>query len=115
MEIDLFNSKEKIIDTLNTPTFSCRSPRIWNEYLNKNQNAYGRAILKFANIWATEMELKMNGGIFKDLSNKDINDCSEKADNILGGITGFMYGRAIKILSDTWKYGNELDEWNERS
>jgi hypothetical protein len=28
------------------------------------------------------------------------------------GLTGFMYGMAVSILSKTWKYGEELRIWH---
>lgn len=110
--MSFFDVKE-IPDKFKKPTFSCKSQRIWEDYLEKNKNAYGLTILEFANLWATEMELKMNGGTFKDLTTKDIDECSDKIDDEFGDISGFMYTMAIRVLGDTWKYGTELNEWNE--
>ena len=110
-----FFDVDEVQEKFKKPTFSCRSQRIWQDYLNKNKNAYGLTILEFANLWATEMELKMNGGTFKDLSDEDINYCEKKVLHQFGDITGFMYSMVLRVLKDTWKYGIELDEWNKKS
>lgn len=39
------------------------------------------------------------------------NRLSHEAD--VEGITGFMYGCAVSILSQYWKYGEELRKWNK--
>ena len=37
---------------------------------------------------------------------------SHEAD--VEGITGFMYGCAVSILSQCWKYGEELRKWHNK-
>lgn len=37
---------------------------------------------------------------------------SNEAD--VEGITGFMYGCAVSILSQCWKYGEELRKWHNK-
>ena len=39
-------------------------------------------------------------------------ELSFKADT--EGITGFMYGCAVSILSQCWKYGEELRGWHNK-
>ena len=38
--------------------------------------------------------------------------CSHDADT--DGITGFMYGAAVSILSNHWKYGELLRKWHNK-
>jgi hypothetical protein len=35
---------------------------------------------------------------------------SHEAD--IEGITGFMYGTAVKVLTDCWKHGEDLRKWH---
>ena len=43
---------------------------------------------------------------------KNADRLSHEAD--IEGITGFMYGCAVSILAQCWKYGEELRKWNNR-
>lgn len=47
---------------------------------------------------------------------KTIAECAEKCSFQLGflGITGFMYGCAVGILSVCWKHGEELRKWHNK-
>ena len=78
-----------------------------------NLDPYGHAVYAFAERWAELME-------------KDIEDCggptaaaianfekrSREADT--EGITGFMYGCAVQILSDCWEFGEILRRWHNK-
>ena len=35
-------------------------------------------------------------------------------DADVNGITGFMYGCAVNVLSQVWKYGEELRVWHNK-
>ena len=37
---------------------------------------------------------------------------SHEAD--VEGITGFMYGCAVSVLSNVWEYGDELRKWHNK-
>ena len=80
------------------------------EYLDwkaKNNDAYGRSIFGYAEAWADLMEQEIKQG--KEV--KDIaQTTSDEAD--ICGITGFMYGMAVSILSQCWVYGEELRKWH---
>jgi hypothetical protein len=39
-------------------------------------------------------------------------ECSTLAD--IEGITGFMYGCAVNILTQCWAHGKELREWHNK-
>ena len=79
----------------------------WYKSLNNNQDPYRKAIHDFAEKWANLMEEEVdNGYSIEDVANKT----SHKADT--EGITGFMYGAAISILSNCWVYGEELKQWH---
>ena len=81
--------------------------------LDNNRDPYGRGCFTFAERWA-------------DLLEKDIEETGDAKAAILTmadrrsreadteGITGFMYGVAVRILSDCWLYGEILRQWHNR-
>ena len=80
------------------------------EYLDwkaKNNDSYGRAIFGYAEAWADLMEQEIKQG-------KEVKDIAEAASDEadICGITGFMHGMAVSILSQCWIYGEELRKWH---
>ena len=82
------------------------------EYLHlKKQNSsnfYDAGIMQYLERWASMMEKEIAGGA-------TVAEAAQRtryeADKGLG-ITGFMYGCAVKTLSEFWKYGEELRAWH---
>lgn len=74
-----------------------------------NTDAYGNAIFEYAILWAQLMQQELSKG-------KTIDECADKAshDADTDGITGYMYGAAAAILSECWKYGQELRVWHNK-
>lgn len=70
--------------------------------MKKNNDPYGRACFTYAERWAEMMEEKIKAS--EDNEMKVIVDnakqLSYEADK--EGITGFMYGAAVSILSQCW-------------
>ena len=79
----------------------------WQETVDANQDPYGKAGVNYARAWAELMEERMADG-------RAIEEIAEQAsyDANTDGITGFMYGCAVSILSQVWKYGDELRRWH---
>lgn len=75
----------------------------WNKSREANQDPYGAAALDYAEGWAKLMQIEIAKG-------KTIEQCYDYTQEELGflGITGFMFGCAVSILSQTWKHGEEL-------
>jgi len=87
------------------PTFT--DPEGWRKTVENNTDPYGAATVSYANMWAQMMEGLINqGSALKDIAE----ECSQLADT--EGITGFMYGCAVSILSRCWKYGSDLNAWH---
>ena len=105
--------EKEVIENKNECTFTLINAEEWNEFVEKNKDPYGKAILIFANRWATLMEESMTNG-FNSLTDKQIENLSYKASDEVGGITGFMYGASIATLKNTWKYGKELNKWHNK-
>jgi hypothetical protein len=82
----------------------------WQQFVAKNcDDPYGRGVLTFAEYWARFMEGQIAAG--HQLSDVAAS-CSDLADT--DGITGFMYGCAVSILSSTWVYGENLRRWHNK-
>jgi len=81
--------------------------KLWIECEIKNKDFYGSGVIRYARRWAEMMEEEIEKGkILTDIAK----ECSHKSDD--EGITGFMYGCAVQILSQTWIYGEDLRRWH---
>jgi len=89
----------------NGPTFA--DSEGWGKTVVRNTDPYGAATVSYASMWAQMMEGLINqGSVLKDIAE----ECSQLADT--EGITGFMYGCAVSILSQCWKHGSDLNAWH---
>lgn len=79
----------------------------WQKAWDVNDDPYGRAAITFARDWAELMEARIDAG---DALIDIARETSHAADT--SGITGFMYGCAVSILSQTWEHGEELRRWH---
>ncbi len=88
-------------------TIDLISPTIWEEGKIVNSDGYGKGIYTYGECWAKLMQVEIKAG------NK-LENIAEKTSNEadLEGITGFMYGAAVSILSQTWVYGKLLNDWH---
>ena len=105
--------EDRIMNTdITTPSFIIKAGKLddWQKGLSNNTNPYGRACFVFANELAKNIEDIMvdTGRPFNELSSAEIKEAEHKADEVVGGVTGFMYGVAISCLADVWEYGEEL-------
>lgn len=79
----------------------------WQKGLANNQDAYGARVYSYAKDWAELMEKGMaEGAKLEDIADST----SHTAD--YDGITGFMYGAAVSVLSHVWKHGEQLRRWH---
>ena len=84
------------------------------EHFNKivkevNNDRYSAECVNYAVRWANLIETEMaNGKKLIEIAEST----SSKAD--ISGITGFMYGAAVNILSNCWEYGEELRKWHNK-
>jgi hypothetical protein len=86
---------------------SLRDPAGWKKACDANSDGYGGAVMTFAERWARLMEARMAKG---DHLEGMAEECSHLADN--EGITGFMYGCAVSVLSQVWQHGEALRVWH---
>lgn len=81
----------------------------WKKSREANTDPYGNAALDYAEGWAKLMQVEIAKG-------KKLKEIAEKTSFELGfmGITGFMYGCAVNILSHCWIHGEELRKWHNK-
>ena len=78
----------------------------YDNWKSKQKDAYSKEVFAFAERWANVMEEKMSEG-------KKLIDIAEQASfDVSNGITGFMYGAAVSILSKCWIHGELLRQWH---
>ena len=81
----------------------------YQDWKDNNKDGYGGGIFRFAEAWANMMEEKIhNGEKVKDIADQTSHDADTE------GITGYMYGAAVSILSKEWEYGEDLRRWHNK-
>lgn len=86
--------------------------KIWDHFVEVNsKDDYHNGIVTYARRWAKYMQYLMQK---HNMSLIDIVDNASDASDI-EGVTGYMYRRAIDILSNCWKYGEELSKWHNKA
>lgn len=79
----------------------------WDEWVKNNTDPYGGAVISYAQAWAGLMEERMQDGAKLDeIAEKSSHDANTE------GITGFMYGAAVSVLSSCWEHGEALRKWH---
>jgi len=78
----------------------------WNKAIATSADRLDNEIIRFAERWARLMENQMIKGTALEA-------CAEKSYLLANnnGITGFMRGRAVYILSQVWIHGEQLRRW----
>lgn len=79
----------------------------WNSWVKNNTDLYGKACVDYAKTWAELMERLMEKGEkLEEIAQQSSHDANTD------GITGFMYGAAVSMLSQCWKHGEALRQWH---
>lgn len=79
----------------------------WQKGLATNSDGYGRAVYTFAERWARLMQVEIaQGARLADIADRLVSEADVE------GITGFMYGCAVNVLSHCWRHGEELRRWH---
>ena len=87
--------------------------KIYDDWKNDNQDAYGKECFKFAEDWADlmEKEIDKENDIKKVLKEKALETRMQATNYRL--CTDFMFAVASNILVKCWEYGKYLDEFNK--
>ena len=84
-----------------------RDQEKWEVSVASNQDMYGKGVINFVERWADLMEAHIkNGELLDDFAK----ETSHEADS--EGISGFMYGCAVGVMSECWEYGEQLRRWH---
>lgn len=84
----------------------------WDEFVkNNSKDSYSSCVVRYAEYWAKFMQYLMTKHEGVTVV-KIANETSHAAD--IDGVTGFMYGCAVNVLSHVWKYGEELRKWHNK-
>jgi hypothetical protein len=89
--------------------FALTDEPFWKECVEKNTDGYGSCTIRYAARWANYAEAALEKG---EHFASAVKRTSHDAD--LEGITGFMYGCAVGILSKCWCRGEELRRWHNK-
>ncbi len=81
----------------------------WKKSREANSDGYGGAAMDYAEGWGKLMQIEVSKG-------KTIEWCYGYTQDGLGflGISGFQFGCAVGILSQTWKHGEELRKYHNK-
>ncbi|AID17774.1 hypothetical protein JBP901_gp062 [Bacillus phage JBP901] len=83
--------------------------KVYEDWKAKNTDGYGSGIFRYAEKWANMMEEGIEkGDRIRDIASKLSHDADTE------GITGFMYGAAVSVLSQCWVHGEELKKWHNK-
>lgn len=86
--------------------------KIWDNFVEVNsKDDYSAAVVRYAEYWAKFMQYLMTKHKGVKVA-KIAENASHAAD--IDGVTGFMYGCAVNVLSQVWKYGEELRKWHNK-
>ena len=89
------------------PQIDVSDPVEWQRQVSINSDPYGAATIQYAERWARLMQAAIaSGETLADVAGK----LSHDAD--IDGLTGFMYGCAVDVLSTCWVHGEELRKWH---
>lgn len=89
--------------------------QLYKEWYDNNADSSGRACFTYAERWAEMLEKKIDEAGEAGVStaiHENAYRLSFEAD--VERITGSMYGKAVRILSQFWEYGEELRKWNNK-
>ena len=95
-----------------TPGFSIKegTEQACYEFIRTNRNDfYSAGVLRYMNRWASMMESEISDGA-------TVAEAAERTNHTADteGITGFMYGCAVRGLCNYWQHGEELRVWHNQ-
>lgn len=86
-----------------------KSESDWKMGKENNKDEYGSCIYEYAEGWAKLMQAEILNG----MKVKDVAESTSREMSFLG-ISGYMYGAAVSILSECWLYGEDLRKWHNK-
>jgi hypothetical protein len=94
-----------------------KNEKAWNEYVEKNQNAYGKCCVDVARRvmeLLEEDDTPLHKGYNPDIHTPHGLICKANKDIDAGGITGFMAGAVAHMVAECHERGEEFRKiWND--
>jgi hypothetical protein len=103
----------KALSDLGLPIYSSSE---WDLGKSKNTDEYGACIYEYAEGWAKLMQVELAKKGYEKVDVWMMMGIAENTSHEMGflGITGFMYGAAVNILSQCWIHGETLRKWHNK-
>lgn len=106
---EIADKKKAAADKLSGVEFEISNQENYDKWVESNKDGYGAAIISYAETWGKLMQVEIaNGSALADIAEST----SREAD--IEGITGFMYGAAVQVLTTCWKHGEEIRKWHNK-
>lgn len=82
--------------------------KIWKNYLKEVENPFFKIAFNYTSAWGKYMQYLI------EYEQKQLEEIAEYSSHFVDiyGITGNIYSTAVEILSECWKYGEELRKWH---
>lgn len=93
--------------------FKLSKPEDWATAVGNQKSGYGKACFTFAERWARKLQYVIDTcpeTPLDEVMKRHADRLSHDAD--IEGITGFMYGCAVSVLSFCWEHGDALRRWH---
>lgn len=108
-KLEAEQKESKLREKIKGIEFECSDDENFQGWDKSNKDPYGGRVISYAKEWAMLMQVEMaEGKKLKDIAEKT----SREAD--YDGITGFMYGAAVQMLSQCWSHGEDLRKWHNK-
>lgn len=108
------NSKRQIILEVNNDVelkFKDEEGKeIWKNYLKEVENPYFKIVFNYTSVWGKYMQYLI------EHEQKQLEEIAEYSSHFVDiyGITRNIYSSAVTILSQVWKYGEDLRNWHNK-
>lgn len=100
-------AKKEALEKLLTSELELSDKTKWQSFVETNSNPYGAGCVRYAEQWARVMQTKIEAGArLEDIAKESSFEANTE------GITGFMYGAAVSMLSQCWVHGEQLRRWH---
>lgn len=107
-EAEAFRAKAETEAAKGILPFDVANQELWDECRKNNlDGGYGECVLRYAARWANLMEQRIVAGATVEQIAKETSSAAD-----VEGITGFMYGCAVSMLSRVWRHGEQLRRWH---
>ena len=91
----------------------------FKDWFGKQDDAYSRCVFVFAARWARAMEnvIAERGLTPEQVTPAALGEFASQSSHVADntprmGISGFMYGAAVSVLYQAWRYGDVLRRWS---